>query len=548
MDHTAIWSAVKAGDIDTLRDLILPGERVVSIRKQVDENGWTLLHHAAMSQNLELVKLVTEFFHPDPNVENNDGMTALALACQEQCPVGIIIFLMESINAFDGPSPLEYAVLQNRVDLAKAVIAYETKRKAFSSASLLYIVTIRTGDLEMLQCLLDAPESAGKAFVTEKNDDLTGLEDFAQNASYEVGKKVACFKLLFNLLHPIANEASRRYNVNEILTMALFSFVPVSLIPHFIETEQKWEKRAPIRSLYERLSHGFDLLALTVLCECGPVTVEREQLEPILEEMCPKQFQRFWYVQLEEMFLNAIKPELNESGPSQPKALQLLEDYAQFTRTITLGFLRTVLRDSVQGALCGPRSMPMYEWRPDQPSMLDMELYSSSYLRAIECMMTMYNQPADSIVEAVIARDDRHMRAILIFPLLRYCTTLLMRPDEVILVHLRNNRLLNWVVHLFGPWKAILRHVGKPVLEVFSLKRFARDVVREAVWQGVKGMRAAKSSFLDRLKSLDVPRELNDYLRYCDYSSTKYFLEHMDAATRWLQAFEHRTLPYPVRR
>uniref|UniRef100_A0A182KDJ1 ANK_REP_REGION domain-containing protein n=1 Tax=Anopheles christyi TaxID=43041 RepID=A0A182KDJ1_9DIPT len=386
MQHSNIWSAVQAGDIDTLRKHIKPGVPVTNIGKQVDNDRWNLLHHAVMSRSLEMVKLVDVNFHPELDAENIDGMTPLMLACQEQCPVDVIIYLMEQMETYDSPSPLEFAIFQHRIDLAKAVIEYEANRAnmrmAVPSTSPLYIVTTQTGNLELLHCLIHAPNNAACLFVSERNGDLTGLEEFAQTASYETEKKVACFEILFNILHPITN-------------------------------------------------------------------------------------------------------------------------------------------------------------KPDEPLILDNEVYGPSYHRAVECMMNMYNHPADSIVEGVIAQDDRLPRALLVYPLLRYCTTLVMRPDEVILGHLKDNRLLNWFVHLFGPWRAIEQHVGKPVLEVFTLKRFARDVVREAVWQEVKITKAAKSSFLERLKSLDIPRELNDYLRYCDYSSTKYFLEHMNAGTRWLKTYEN---------
>uniref|UniRef100_A0A182VA41 ANK_REP_REGION domain-containing protein n=1 Tax=Anopheles merus TaxID=30066 RepID=A0A182VA41_ANOME len=500
-----IWAAVVTGDIETLRKLINAGTWKAKIRKQADSKRWTILHHAVMSRNLEMVQLVTEGIKPDVDAETEDGMTPLQLACYQQAPVKLITYLMQHTKQYNSPSPLEYAVNQNRVDLAKAVILHEAKHKSRyvkRSLAALYSVTTATGNVEMLQCFLDGPSNVGYLFIHKKKDDLTGMDRFAEVASYSFDKKVACFKALFNVAHPIANPtAPRRYNVNDILKLALHSFLSTSLIPYFIETERIWEHRVQIHSLYKRLLPEYELLALLVLCECAPVTVKRKQLEPILEEMGSKIAQDVWYDQLGELYVNAFTPSDEHHTCA---TLQLLSDFATFAQTIELGYFQKMRVRDVG------------------------TLYNAAYHRAIECLMTMYNDTADDIVQLLMTPDDQHSRAIVVFPLLRYCTTILMRPDAIGMAYLHGYRLLYWFVHLFGTWNTIqLLPIGLPLRQIFTLKRAARDAVREAVLQGMKAT-DVKSLFFERLNLLPVPKELNKYLRYSDYSTIVYFLEHFE--------------------
>uniref|UniRef100_A0A182KDJ0 ANK_REP_REGION domain-containing protein n=1 Tax=Anopheles christyi TaxID=43041 RepID=A0A182KDJ0_9DIPT len=288
MDHLDIWSAVEAGDINKLQELInYRALRQDEIGKLTIGNPWALLLLAIISRNLEVVKLVTEYFEPDPGAANEQGVTPILLACREECPVEMIIYLMEHSVQNDSVSALEFAVFNNCVDLAKALITYEANynallAKTFTTA--LYLAITRTGNLELLQYMLDAPNNAVYSFVTEKYGEFTGLEEFARKASYELEKKITCFKILFNVLHSNAYTSDPvRYNVNDILRVALLSSETTSLIPYFIETERQWETRPLISSLYERLLPNYGLLALTVLCTCGPITIDKEELDPILK-------------------------------------------------------------------------------------------------------------------------------------------------------------------------------------------------------------------------------------------------------------------------
>uniref|UniRef100_A0A182TIL5 ANK_REP_REGION domain-containing protein n=1 Tax=Anopheles melas TaxID=34690 RepID=A0A182TIL5_9DIPT len=529
--HSDICLAVEAGDIARLHELINAG----ILRKGDITHPRCLLLLAISSRNLEVVKLVMEYFEPDPNAANEDGGTPLLYACQVECPAEIIIYLMEHSTKDDSLSPLEYVLFQNRVELAKSLIAYEATRpeqpaKHFTPA--LYIVAVKTGNLELLQHMLEALHNAGHSFVTEQFQGLTGMELFAQNAAYALETKVECFKMLFNVLHPNTHTADPvRYNVNDIVNVAILSTQATSLIPYFIEMEKKWETRPSIMSLYERLlAVGYDILAFAVLCEHGPVTIEREQLDTMLEKLHRFQWES-WVAPLRQMFVNAFEPSEADDAPSPLEAMQLLQDFAAFTETITLKFSSYRLHEAVSGVF-------------QEISINRHQLYQATFHRAIECIMIMEGCSADDLVGLILCIDSWYDRALQAFPFLKYCNFVLMRPDWVDVEE--NNRLMNWFVHLFGPWKAIRQYVGKPVLEVFTLKRLARDVVRDAVWRGVEKNEPSQCSFLERLSSLDVPKELSDYLRYCDYSSIRYFLEHFDAVEKFMKVDANKTLPYPV--
>uniref|UniRef100_A0A182NX39 ANK_REP_REGION domain-containing protein n=1 Tax=Anopheles dirus TaxID=7168 RepID=A0A182NX39_9DIPT len=128
MSDADLLSAVKAGDLEALMQLSCEREPTRAFGEQIDGSGWNVLHHATMSNSLDVVKFVVEHFDPPVFAQDYEGLTPLALACERSAPVEIICYLLDLEKQLgDGEaaseciSPLYYAVLQNRLELAEAL-------------------------------------------------------------------------------------------------------------------------------------------------------------------------------------------------------------------------------------------------------------------------------------------------------------------------------------------------------------------------------------------------------------------------------------------
>ncbi|XP_049284520.1 uncharacterized protein LOC125764392 [Anopheles funestus] len=536
MSDTDIWSAVKAGDVKKLHKLLEDGKPSADIGKQIDSSQWTILHHAVMSRNLDVVKLVVEHCNPDITAQNFDGLTPLTLACEQSVAVEIIIYLLrlemdvESVEANECITPLHYAVFQNRIDLAKELIANGVKVDDLllrDSSSPLYIVAIVTGNGEMLKCLLDAVD-VEVPFVANEGLGFTLLDVFAERASYSAEQKIVCFEIFYKLgqLNSNAGGNGLRYDVANILKPAVLSYTSTSLIPYFIATERKWETREEILSLYDRLIPDYGMLAMFVLCECGPVSSDRKELDEMLENPYLQEIIIQVADELEQMFRNTMRQDEEKIAT---EAKQLLEDFATFTKSIQLESIRKVMPPAVHAALLTKHLMI------DKPLMSSRQDHVA-YQPIIDNMVVMGGtEIVDEIVEILLFNEEQLMRPDLVYPLLKYCTTIFMCPDTLPSA-LKRKQLFQWFMHLFGTWK-MAKDISRPLLHVFTLKRLARDVVRETLWNGMhKIARARKSAtFFDRLQSIDIPNELKGYLRYSDYTSLQYFLYHMHDAINYLK-------------
>ena len=69
-----------SGQIDELKDRLLNGDSI----NQVNEDGQTLLHIAALQDNGEIITFLLAF-GPDTEIKDNSGRTALALAAENGC-------------------------------------------------------------------------------------------------------------------------------------------------------------------------------------------------------------------------------------------------------------------------------------------------------------------------------------------------------------------------------------------------------------------------------------------------------------------------------
>ena len=69
-----------SGEIDELKDRLLNGDSI----NQVNEDGQTLLHIAALQDNGEIITFLLAF-GPDTEIKDNDGRTPFALAAENAC-------------------------------------------------------------------------------------------------------------------------------------------------------------------------------------------------------------------------------------------------------------------------------------------------------------------------------------------------------------------------------------------------------------------------------------------------------------------------------
>ena len=69
-----VLAAVKAGDDKTVDELLAGDPTLTDV---VDENGWTLLHVAVLSNRPDLIELLVQK-GMDPNIEDENGETPLA--------------------------------------------------------------------------------------------------------------------------------------------------------------------------------------------------------------------------------------------------------------------------------------------------------------------------------------------------------------------------------------------------------------------------------------------------------------------------------------
>lgn len=67
--ESSIYTKANKGDIETVELAIQQGFEV----DQADENGQTLLHHAVLGNQIQLVEILCEKFHANPRIKDNDG-------------------------------------------------------------------------------------------------------------------------------------------------------------------------------------------------------------------------------------------------------------------------------------------------------------------------------------------------------------------------------------------------------------------------------------------------------------------------------------------
>ncbi|XP_050077551.1 uncharacterized protein LOC126564523 [Anopheles maculipalpis] len=513
MKANEVWNAVTKGDMEKLRQLTDAKPPRPDFGKRLDNHHWNILHHAVVSRNLDCVKLVVDHFQPETGVQCYEGLTPLARACEQSVSAEIVGYLLRLdrgvVNTGDTESitPLHYAVSNDRLDLVELLIAHgaDVNLIDYADETALHTAAFDTGNIEILIYLLFIAKAKWQ-FMPEA-DDFNGIDIFSARGPCSARNKVACFKILYNYEHP-DHMYRQRYQVNDILKPALLSYrSQSSLIPYFIETELKWEKQARVRSLYERLIPDYELLAMVVLCECGPVTAERDELEYIWPLVCCVPLLTADLVRLLTFFIQG-----GDTTRSAEAISALLMDFVDFAKC-SLKTMKQTVRNVMPTVL--------QELYALETVKLNSVLYDQ-YRKAVECMALMYGNDMDALVKHLLT-DLGPAKVDIIFPCLKYCSYgfLARRVSDV----MAKQPLYQWLLHRFGTWKVINSILAKPQLELFTLKRLARDTVRATVWRYMNRLAPDKVYILNRrLQSLDIPNEMKLYLVYSDNSSMLYFM------------------------
>uniref|UniRef100_A0A182XGC7 ANK_REP_REGION domain-containing protein n=1 Tax=Anopheles quadriannulatus TaxID=34691 RepID=A0A182XGC7_ANOQN len=514
MKANEVWNAVMKGDMEKLRQLTHAKAPRPDFGKRFDNHHWNILHHAVVSRNLDCVKLVVDHFHPATNAQCYEGLTPLARACEQSVSADIVSYLLRLdrsvVNTGDTESitPLHYAVSNDRLDLVELLIAHgaDVNLNDYADETALHTAAFDTGNIEILIYLLFIAKAKWQFLNAADDADFNVIDIFSARGPCSARNKVACFKILYNLEHP--NHMYRqRYDVNDILKPALLSYrSQSSLIPYFIETELKWEKQERVRSLYERLIPDYELLALLVLCECGPVTAERAELEYTWPLVCCVPLLTADLVRLLTFFIQG-----DEQRPAD-EVRQLLEDFVAFSNA-SLKTLKQTVRNIMPAVVMEIHALDNVK--------INALLYEQ-YQRAIDYLALLNGTELDALVKHLLTEVVR-TKMDMIFPCLKYCSYgfLARRINDAI----PKNPLYQWLLYRFGTWRAIYSIMGRPQFELFTLKRFARDTVREVVWRNMNRLAPDKVQIMNgRLQSLDLPTEMKLYLIYRDNSSKMLFV------------------------
>uniref|UniRef100_A0A182MW97 Uncharacterized protein n=1 Tax=Anopheles culicifacies TaxID=139723 RepID=A0A182MW97_9DIPT len=511
MRANEVWNAVMKGDMEKLHQLTHAKAPRPDFGKRYDNHHWNILHHAVVSRNLDCVKLVVDHFQPETNVRCYEGLTPLARACEQSVSTEIVSYLLRLdrtvVNTGDTESvtPLHYAVSNDRLDLVELLIANGANVNLvdYADETALHTAAFDTGNIEILIYLLFIAKAKWK--YLPDSSDFSGVDIFSARGPCSVRNKVACFKILYNYEHP-DHMYRQRYYVNDILRSALLSYrSQSSLIPYFIETELKWETQARVRSLYERLIPDYELLAMLVLCECGPVTNERKELEYTWPLMCCVPLLISDLVRLLSYFIQG-----DADRPAEAVSA-LLADVVDFSKTLK------VMNQTWHNIM--PRVLHEIH---DLDSVKINSVPYNQYLKVVDSLALMYGTEMDALVKHLLT-EGFPTKLDIIFPCLKYCSYgfLARRISDMI----AKKPSYQWLLHRFGTWRAIKSIIGKPQFELFSLKRLARDTVRETVWRYMNRLAPDKVKNLNnRLQSLDIPHEMKLYLIYSDNSSMMYFV------------------------
>lgn len=125
-DGNCLNYAVKNGSLELLLFLIGKGVKIIVQRRR-----FGLVHEAAASKKLEILRHLVEVIHVPCDMSEYDGMTPLIIAARNGSVEMVKILLKNGAKPFkkdhDEASPLTYAVLRNHYEVAELLLKHSTR-------------------------------------------------------------------------------------------------------------------------------------------------------------------------------------------------------------------------------------------------------------------------------------------------------------------------------------------------------------------------------------------------------------------------------------
>ncbi|XP_055599204.1 uncharacterized protein LOC129748572 [Uranotaenia lowii] len=518
-----IWQSAASGDRQNLQQCLNKKSarksglaKVSSLR---DNHNWTVLHHAVASGNPDCVELLLTKSDVDVQARCYEGRTALMLGCMRDVPLKIIDMLigkcgiLVNVSSMEFVSPLHVAVERKNLPLVELLVASGANVNAqdYAKETPLHSA-LEAGDLGILIHLL----YVGKADVTVVTEyGITPLEILSARANYEQKLKVACFKMLFNFVHPL-NAHKMKYPIEDIFECAVLSYRNVSLVPHFVETALLWENNLDKRRLALELLEGprdqyqtsrisntvnhnlFQLLALLLVDSQGIQRLEQQYTElSLCDSFCE-------LIQNEMAAFTVAAIRENDDGRMYRMILEYLEYFKASNYFVSSQIEPTL--NIVKSALIN--------YEIEHEDLLSQEELSR-YQTIVDRFVAISNTDANSILLSMTHETKGTEEALIKYfqPVVRYCTNLFMERR----VHGPPRYPMYWsLLQRYGSFELVSDYYENGIsLENFSLRRLARDSVRKQVLSTVEDSGGrADLMFVERIKALGIPKALIQYLLY----------------------------------
>ena len=173
VEHGDIFDSIQSGNIPGVKEFLDAGVPV----NLTDEEGWSLLHHAAACDQVEVIRLLQENGCYIDAVDSN-GRTALHYAAANGFveSARALIEMGSDVNALDNEhtTPLQWAVMSEQYAVMKALIEHGGSVDGDEAEPLIISVDL---DPKTVSC---HSEQAGLAVHNAPKNDISSLEDESQ--------------------------------------------------------------------------------------------------------------------------------------------------------------------------------------------------------------------------------------------------------------------------------------------------------------------------------------------------------------------------------
>lgn len=204
-EKTPLQFACQYGDIEHIQSILQAG----ADKNVVDNNGYSILHYAAMnSNNSNVLKFVVEKLYSDSiNKQNGFGETALSLACNFSTNIENVKLLIEKYDAninvsgyYNSPNLLPEAALNKNINILKYLLLHhyynEIDEMDDSGYTALHLIcrykSIDTDTKERINLLLQY----GAKLTTVAENGNTILHSCAKKGKYDILEYVLNDKLI----------------------------------------------------------------------------------------------------------------------------------------------------------------------------------------------------------------------------------------------------------------------------------------------------------------------------------------------------------------